>query len=177
MKREPILLKYEKEFLINKYFLLFSEQIENINNLPAEDKSLLYLKKYEWIYKYASDNLRLLLNYERWIADEGQLLDGSGNYIKDIYGKHEYIFEWAVDDEGYCIYKDTTKYILDYDGHPIKNPVYDRKLVDLLELENNRYKKWNRYKLRLLRYIGDAILKRDINKMICDKKQKFEELS
>lgn len=85
----------------------------------------------QWFYKHASELLKLYYDFRCWIGDEGQLCDGHGNPLYMDNRTHEWIQDWDVNEQGFCVFPGTDKLILNTDGMAIKDPVMDTRLDKL----------------------------------------------
>ena len=125
-------LREEEEALVEEYFSQFSEEEMRREMSEEEDQELEEDFK-RWTYEHASEELRLYWDYRNWVGDEGQLCDGKGHIL---YSNPEnggsWIQDWDVNEDGYCVYGGTQELILNTDGTPIKNPVLEDRIWDLL---------------------------------------------
>lgn len=123
----------EEQKLTQEYYSQFTE--EEMNYVMNDEELLEEDRRFDqWMNDHASEELRRWWDYCNWIGDEGQLCDGKGNLLlMDKEDRWSWIQDWDINEDGYCLYKGTNKLILNTDGTPIKNPVLDKRLADLLD--------------------------------------------
>lgn len=133
MIRPPRLLRDEQKKLINEYFSQYPDDERAFYSIDEEQFDNKRMKK--WLYSHASELLQRYWDYRDWIGDEGQLCDGNGNILYPESNSKEWIQDWDVNDDGYCVFPGTSDLILNVNGKPIKNPVLDSRVVELYSNE------------------------------------------
>ena len=133
MMRPPRLLREEQKKLLNEYFCQYPDDERAFYTTDSDWFVNIRMKK--WMYKHASELLQRYWDYRDWIGDEGQLCDGNGNILYLESKSNEWIQDWDVNEDGYCVFPGTSELILNVDGKPIKNPVLDSRVEELYSSE------------------------------------------
>lgn len=135
MVRPPQVLQDEQ----SRLWKSFLEQIpgDDLYSEESEEAEKIFHEEIKrWFYEHGSEELKLYMEYRRWIGDEGELCDGNGvPLLTDSNYCLSWIQEWDVNDEGYCLYPDTKDLIINTDDNPIKNPVLDERVLALYNVE------------------------------------------
>jgi len=134
MFKPPEPLWEEEQSLIKEYFSQFSED-EMEKEMDDDDFE-------RWMEGHASEELKLYWEFRKWLGDENQLCDGKGNsLLTNPADKLSWIQDWDVNEDGFCVFTDTDQLILNSDGTPIKNPVLDKRVAEMYEIEFNEAKR------------------------------------
>ena len=129
MIKPPILLRDEQKKLLNEYFSQYPDDEQEFYIENSEWFVNIRMKK--WMYNHASEMLKRYWDYRDWIGEEGQLCDGEGNVLYANSNSKDWIQDWDVNEDGYCIFPGTQNLILNTNGKPIKNPILDSRVQEL----------------------------------------------